>query len=72
LILAVSSLSLSTSPDLPVRVIATGLAFGILFDAFIVRTLLVPALIALLRDLNLWMPSFLGRLLRIEPSPAKA
>ncbi len=40
LILAISFLSLSTNPDLPVRVIATGLAFGILFDAFVVRTLL--------------------------------
>jgi len=38
LILAISFLSLGTNPDLPVRVIATGLAFGILFGAFVVRT----------------------------------
>jgi hypothetical protein len=44
LILAISFLSLSTSPDLPVRMIATGLSFGILLDAFVIRTLLVPAL----------------------------
>ena len=67
LILAVSFLSLSTNHDLPVRVIATALAFGILFDAFVVRTLLVPALVALFGRANWWMPSRLARLLRIRP-----
>jgi RND superfamily putative drug exporter len=67
LILGISLLSLSTNPDLPVRVIATALSFGILFDAFVVRTLLVPALVALLGDLNWWMPVGVGRLLRIAP-----
>jgi RND superfamily putative drug exporter len=66
LILGVSFLSLSTNPDLPVRVIATGLAFGILLDAFVVRTLLVPALVALLGRWNWWMPAGLMRLLRTE------
>jgi RND superfamily putative drug exporter len=65
LILAVSFLSLSTNPDLPVRVIATGLALGILLDAFIVRTLLVPALVALMGRWNWWMPRRLERMLRI-------
>jgi RND superfamily putative drug exporter len=70
LILAVSFLSLSTNPDLPVRVIATGLALGILLDAFIVRTLLVPALVALMGRWNWWMPARLERLLRIPESGA--
>jgi RND superfamily putative drug exporter len=65
LILAVSFLSLSTNPDLPVRVIATGLAAGILLDAFVVRTLLVPALVALMGRWNWWMPAPLARVLRI-------
>jgi RND superfamily putative drug exporter len=65
LILAISFLSLSTNPDLPVRVIATGLALGILLDAFIVRTLLVPALVALMGRWNWWMPAPLQRMLRI-------
>jgi RND superfamily putative drug exporter len=47
-------------------VIATGLALGILFDAFIVRTLLVPALVALLGRWNWWMPARLARVLRIS------
>jgi RND superfamily putative drug exporter len=71
LILAVSFLSLSTNPDLPVRVIATGLALGILLDAFIVRTLLVPALVAMMGRWNWWMPRRLERMLRI-PRPETA
>jgi RND superfamily putative drug exporter len=66
LILAVSFLSLSTNPDLPVRVIATGLALGILLDAFVVRTLLVPALVAVMGRWNWWMPRPLARILRID------
>jgi RND superfamily putative drug exporter len=66
MILAVSFLSLSTNPDLPVRMIATGLAFGILLDAFVVRTLLVPALVAVMGRWNWWMPDGFARLLRLE------
>jgi RND superfamily putative drug exporter len=66
LILAVSFLSLSTNPDLPVRVIATGLALGILLDAFVVRTLLVPALVAVMGRWNWWMPRPLARALRLD------
>src|SRR5256714_544804 len=69
LILAVSFISLSTNPDLPVRTIATGLSFGILLDAIVIRTLLVPALVALLGRWNWWMPERLGQLLRIRPTP---
>jgi RND superfamily putative drug exporter len=68
LILAISFLSLSTNPDLPVRMIATGLSFGILLDAFVIRTLLVPALVAIMGRWNWWMPPGFARLLRI-PSP---
>jgi RND superfamily putative drug exporter len=69
LILAVSFVSLSTNPDLPVRVIATGLSFGILLDAIVIRTLLVPALVALFGRWNWWLPEPLGRLLRVAPTP---
>jgi RND superfamily putative drug exporter len=73
LILAVSFLSMSLNPDLPVRTIATGLAFGVLLDAVIVRTLLVPALVALFGRWNWWMPERMGRVLRVVPplSPAR-
>ncbi len=66
LIIGVSLLSLSTNPDIVVRLIATGLAVGILVDVLVVRTLLVPALVALMGDWNWWMPTRLARLLRIE------
>jgi RND superfamily putative drug exporter len=69
LILGVSFLSLSTNPDLPVRVIATGLSLGILLDAFVVRTLLVPALVALAGRWNWWIPHRVARVLRVKPEP---
>jgi hypothetical protein len=38
-----------------------------LLDAFVVRTLLVPALVALMGRWNWWMPAGLTRLLRVRP-----
>jgi RND superfamily putative drug exporter len=72
LILAISFLSLSTNPDLPVRVIGTGLAAGILIDAFVIRTLLVPALVAIMGRWNWWMPRPIARVLRIPQGRARA
>lgn len=51
--------------------IATGLAFGIVLDAVIVRTLLVPALVAIMGRWNWWMPPGLARLIRAAPSETK-
>ena len=67
LILAISFLSLTTNPDIVVQMIASGLAFGVLIDALIVRTLLVPALVAIMGHWNWWMPTGLARLLRLQP-----
>jgi RND superfamily putative drug exporter len=67
LILAISFASLSTAPDIVVEMIATALAFGVLIDAVIVRTLLVPALIAIMGRWNWWMPDGFARLLRLRP-----
>ena len=58
------------SPDIVVQMIATGLAFGVLVDAVIVRTLLVPALVAIMGRWNWWMPNGLARLLRLPPATA--
>ena len=68
LIIALSLLSLSVNPDIIVRLIATGLAAGILLDVLVVRTLLVPALVALMGKWNWWMPTGLARLLRVAPA----
>jgi RND superfamily putative drug exporter len=48
--------------------IATGLGVGIFVDAVVVRTLLVPALVAIMGRWNWWLPGRLARLLRIPPS----
>jgi RND superfamily putative drug exporter len=69
LILGISFASLSSTNDIAVQVPATGLAVGVIVDAVIVRTLLVPALAALLGKWNWWMPEPLRRVLR-APAPA--
>jgi RND superfamily putative drug exporter len=70
LILAISFASLTTNPDIVVQMIASGLAFGVLIDALIVRTLLVPALVAIMGRWNWWMPDGLARLLRLPRTTA--
>ncbi|MFA4928864.1 MAG: MMPL family transporter, partial [Patulibacter sp.] len=43
----------------------TGLAAGVLIDALIVRSLLVPATVSWLGRWNWWMPERARRLLRL-------
>jgi RND superfamily putative drug exporter len=68
-------LVLSTSPGFEVKELAIGLAAGIIFDATVVRALLVPALMRLLGNANWWMPTWTRAALRIHdrerlPNPA--
>jgi RND superfamily putative drug exporter len=69
-ILGISFASLSSAPDVVVEMIATGLGAGILVDALVVRTLLVPALVALMGRWNWWLPAGMARLLRVPPEPS--
>nr|WP_239157686.1 MMPL family transporter [Streptomyces sp. SID13726] len=46
-----------------VKTIGFGLAVAVLFDAFVVRMALVPAVLALLGDKAWWLPKWLDRLL---------
>jgi putative drug exporter of the RND superfamily len=64
LVLMFAFLVLSTSPGYEIKPLAIGLAAGIIFDATVIRALLVPALMKLLGDANWWMPQWLGIVLR--------
>ncbi|MEV7831888.1 MMPL family transporter [Streptomyces subrutilus] len=49
--------------DSMIKMIGFGLASAILFDAFVVRMALVPAVLALLGDKAWWLPKWLDRVL---------
>jgi uncharacterized membrane protein YdfJ with MMPL/SSD domain len=67
LILVLALMSLSSAPDLIVKMMATGMAAGVLIDAVIVRTLLTPALVVLFGRANWYLPRLAARLLRVKP-----
>ena len=68
LILFLAFVALSSTPGTDIKVFATALAIGILLDATVVRSMLLPAFVALLGRWNWWMPPWAARILRIEPS----
>jgi putative drug exporter of the RND superfamily len=68
LILFLAFSSMASGPDTSVKMLATGLAAGILLDATIIRALIVPAVISLMGRWNWWLPTWPARLLRVEPS----
>jgi RND superfamily putative drug exporter len=69
LILFFAFASLASAPITDVKVLATGLGIGILLDAVIIRTLLVPSLVTLFGRWNWWIPRPLARMLFIrEPA----
>jgi RND superfamily putative drug exporter len=61
---------MATAPSTSVKMIATGLGAGILLDATIVRSLLVPAAVSLFGRWNWWLPGPMARILRTRPSGA--
>jgi putative drug exporter of the RND superfamily len=72
LILFLAFAALASGPGTDLKVMATGLGFGILLDATIVRSVLVPALVSLLGGWNWKLPDAVARLLRVRPSHAHA
>ena len=46
-----------------VKMLGVGMAVAIVLDATLVRMVLVPATMAMLGDLNWWLPRWLDRLL---------
>ncbi|HZZ69504.1 MAG TPA: MMPL family transporter [Phenylobacterium sp.] len=67
LILMVTFLSLSIDPNQIVKIQASTLAVGVIIDAVVIRTLLVPALVSLMGRWNWWMPAGLAKLLPARP-----
>jgi RND superfamily putative drug exporter len=52
-----------TSESVIIKSMGVGLALGVLFDAFIVRMLLVPAIMHLLGESAWWVPKWLDRII---------
>jgi putative drug exporter of the RND superfamily len=71
LILFISFAALAMTPELDVKVFASGLALGILLDATLIRGVLVPAVVAMMGRWNWWLPGWAARLLRVGPSPLR-
>jgi RND superfamily putative drug exporter len=72
LILFLAFASMASGPETDVKILATGLAAGILLDATVVRALLVPAVVSMFGRWNWWLPAGPARLLRVRPSPEPA
>jgi RND superfamily putative drug exporter len=69
LILFLAMAALASAPFTFLKIFATGVGAGILLDATVVRSLLVPAIVSLLGRWNWWLPGWAARLLRVKPSP---
>jgi putative drug exporter of the RND superfamily len=72
LILFLTFAAMASGPQTDVKILATGLAAGIILDATVVRALLVPAVVSLFGRWNWWLPPGVARLLRVPPSPEPA
>jgi RND superfamily putative drug exporter len=66
LILFLAMAALASAPITFLKVFASGIGAGILLDATVVRSLLVPALVSLFGQWNWWMPAWAAKLLRIK------
>ena len=70
LVLMFAFFVLSTAPGTDIKQLGIGLAAGIIFDATVIRALLVPSIMRLMGKWNWWLPSWAARALRIAPSSA--
>jgi RND superfamily putative drug exporter len=67
MILFLAFVALASAPETDIRIFATALAVGVILDATLVRSVLLPASISLFGRWNWWMPDRLARLLRASP-----
>ncbi len=70
LVLCMAFFVLSTSPGTDIKQFGIGLAAGVIFDATVIRALLVPSLMRLMGEWNWWLPDSIGRLLRVRGTRA--
>ncbi len=68
LVLMFAFFVLSTSPGTDIKQFGIGLAAGIIFDATVIRALLVPSIMMLMGRWNWWLPAWAARPLRTQPS----
>jgi RND superfamily putative drug exporter len=66
LVLMFAFFVLSSSPGVDIKQFGIGLAAGIIFDATVIRTLLVPSLMRLFGEWNWWMPPFAAKALFVR------
>jgi RND superfamily putative drug exporter len=72
LVLMFAFLVLSTTPGYEIKSLAIGLAAGIIFDATVIRALLVPALMRLMGEANWWLPKWVSVVLRVPAHDMQA
>jgi putative drug exporter of the RND superfamily len=58
---------LSTSPGTDIKQFGIGLAAGIIFDATVIRALLVPSIMCVAGSWNWWLPKPVARALFVRP-----
>ena len=66
LVLMFAFFVLSSSPGVDIKQFGIGLAAGIIFDATVIRAMLVPSIMRLLGRWNWWLPPFAARLLLVR------
>jgi putative drug exporter of the RND superfamily len=69
LVLCLAFFVLSTSPGTDVKQFGIGLSAGVIFDATVIRALLVPSLMQLLGRWNWWFPRPVARVLLADRPP---
>ncbi|MCU1599391.1 MAG: family transporter, partial [Frankiales bacterium] len=69
LILMFAFLVLSSGPGFEIKSLAVGIAAGIIFDATVIRALLVPALMKLFGRANWYLPEWCRVALRLPSAP---
>jgi RND superfamily putative drug exporter len=66
LVLVFAFFALSTGPGPDIKQFGIGLAAGILIDATLIRSVLVPSFMRVLGDANWWFPPAIGRILFVK------